>query len=1144
MADFILANELDDDIGDFDAGASTNSDNDKVDSSLIKRILCEMKSEFNRGIGNIPYTRIFKDDIDDPLPESVSSKIDPAANGFANDEKILLIKEDESNEDSLINQSINIEEVNQTSDNINSVILGGKESEVVDDRPDSKLNNVSDKALPEESEIPKKKRVNKENQKKSDKTPEIQTSEEVPEKKGRRSLRNIEKADPEVGLKRSSRRMSKEYSRESVLQNAIARKEKSFNSLNPTEDKHRRSSRLSDEKSAAKTRSSIKNNLKSTVETELPSSKVTNDSVKVLNGKTSKVSLNEVDTDNELKKATKIYSPIKISSLADSEHASEDDLSINFQPENEWEKGTDSSSNISSNSFQSKKNKYSLHNDQLQPPAKKSRPNSSPVPPEASEAPQYESDIPLMAWVNGICECITDGGLYPSKGSISTSRYCRALDTFESRIIGCCNQIDENTPLLRPSKTIPMLLMCQVHIERLKRHNCCPTCGLFCTQGNFYQCKDYHFFHKECELKRDDCYLCPHCASEDFIEVKLTLGSHQYPVFLPMQKPPNKFPLARITLNHTSFRGFDEKDEEEVKVLVPAKDLTFNKKKISTDGIPSVEKEKYSQRAFYQACKNGDAEKLLSMLNSSNFSIKDTSSLMALHAAAGNGHLSVVHILVQAGSALESLDKSQYTPLMLAALNGHNNVVKYLVKAGADVSFKGSDGMTALHLAAKIGNLEACHYLLSAANTPLAYVDCVDDGLWTPLVWAAENRHANVVRYLLEKKADPQLRDSEMNIALHWSAFSGSMEITEDLINYGSAVNLCNAHGDTPLHIAARQAADNCVMLLLARGARSDITNKAGQLARDCVLLESSYCKTAIELNMKITSLVKGTIQSPRILCNDISRGNEMNPIQCINDIDEEPLPRGFIYITENCITSNLSIDRRITTMSGCRCEDMCTTASCMCSRISLRCWYDNRGKLLPDFNFKDPPMIFECNQTCECNAITCKNRVVQRGLKAKLQVCRTRHKEWGVITLKEIPKGTYVCEYIGEIISDCEADTREDDSYLFDLDNRDGESYCIDACKYGNVTRFVNHSCKPNLVPVRVFIGHHDLHFPRIAFFAARDIAPNEELGFDYGEKFWIIKCKKFTCACEEENCRYSSTTIHETLEKYKEKIKLEESL
>ena len=39
--------------------------------------------------------------------------------------------------------------------------------------------------------------------------------------------------------------------------------------------------------------------------------------------------------------------------------------------------------------------------------------------------------------------------------------------------------------------------------------------------------------------------------------------------------------------------------------------------------------------------------------------------------------------------------------------------------------------------------------------------------------------------------------------------------------------------------------------------------------------------------------------------------------------------------------------------------------------------------------------------------------------------------------TLKDIPRGTFVCEYIGEIISDSEADKREDDSYLFDLDNK-----------------------------------------------------------------------------------------------------------
>ena len=36
-----------------------------------------------------------------------------------------------------------------------------------------------------------------------------------------------------------------------------------------------------------------------------------------------------------------------------------------------------------------------------------------------------------------------------------------------------------------------------------------------------------------------------------------------------------------------------------------------------------------------------------------------------------------------------------------------------------------------------------------------------------------------------------------------------------------------------------------------------------------------------------------------------------------------------------------------------------------------------------------------------------------------------------------DIPKGTFVCEYVGELITDSKADDREDDSYLFDLDNK-----------------------------------------------------------------------------------------------------------
>lgn len=92
-----------------------------------------------------------------------------------------------------------------------------------------------------------------------------------------------------------------------------------------------------------------------------------------------------------------------------------------------------------------------------------------------------------------------------------------------------------------------------------------------------------------------------------------------------------------------------------------------------------------------------------------------------------------------------------------------------------------------------------------------------------------------------------------------------------------------------------------------------------------------------------------------KLICytfSDISRGKELNPVQCINAIDDEPKPTDFVYITDNCVTSDINLDRKITTLSCCNCEDRCTSADCLCSNHSLRCWYNEEGKLVPEFNF------------------------------------------------------------------------------------------------------------------------------------------------------------------------------------------------
>lgn len=58
--------------------------------------------------------------------------------------------------------------------------------------------------------------------------------------------------------------------------------------------------------------------------------------------------------------------------------------------------------------------------------------------------------------------------------------------------------------------------------------------------------------------------------------------------------------------------------------------------------------------------------------------------------------------------------------------------------------FKDVQGMTSLHLAAKNGHLECCKLIL---NKRPSMVNWKDNGGWTPLVWACENSHVDIVKY-------------------------------------------------------------------------------------------------------------------------------------------------------------------------------------------------------------------------------------------------------------------------------------------------------------------------------------------------------------------------------------------------------------
>ncbi|EHK26949.1 uncharacterized protein TRIVIDRAFT_217556 [Trichoderma virens Gv29-8] len=199
------------------------------------------------------------------------------------------------------------------------------------------------------------------------------------------------------------------------------------------------------------------------------------------------------------------------------------------------------------------------------------------------------------------------------------------------------------------------------------------------------------------------------------------------------------------------------------------------------------------------------------------------------------------------------------------------------------------------------------------------------------------------------------------------------------------------------------------------------------------------------------------------------------------------------------------------------------------------------RSKML---NSKEP--LYECHAGCSCSK-DCPNRVVERGRTIPLQIFRTDDRGWGVRTQVAIKKGQFVDRYLGEIITSAEADRRRaasaiskrKDVYLFALDKfTDPESLDprlkgppleVDGEFLSGPTRFINHSCEPNL---RIFarVGDHaDKHIHDLALFAIRDIPRGEELTFDYvdgvtedgGEMGSANPGDMSKCLCGSRKCR-----------------------
>lgn len=722
---------------------------------------------------------------------------------------------------------------------------------------------------------------------------------------------------------------------------------------------------------------------------------------------------------------------------------------------------------------------------------------------------------------------------------------CKAHDCIDGKVYACKNlasHLDEygNMPMLRANVVLPYVTYCQHHMRRFFLHHSCPRCGRFCSEGIFMMCKNKHFFHIGCHQNDRGCL---HCGDSDVYDFELKRIVIKYKKQIQYNEELRQH--ITVELDNIKLSTLDCPPEIDIhefsKYLQQLDDEVVDTKRIK----PSVQ-------GLYEACESNNIKKVLSIIGAKcnlMYQFPSNHNRTALHIACRQGNLMIVYILLKAGVDPNTVDNKMKSPLRMAAKIGHSDVVQYLINFNGSPEIKDIQGMTALHLAAKNGKLECCKIIL---NKQPSMVNWKDNGGWTPLVWACENSHIDVVKFFITYKPNTRISDNENNVALHWAAISGCLEVVKSLVEYDSEVNMFNEAGETALHIAARKNAIDIVTFLLDNGAMAWHKNKAKKRPIE-LCLPNSECYniltnvspeqrkpvtvipplTTIKLEFTEPELQKPQTPvfiktTPVLMSEDITHGCEDTPIRCVNEIDDE-VPVEFTYIKENCYDVGNYVDSAMSHIASCSCDGACNTSDCKCVQANGDCLYDENGCLNSDFDYFNPSVIlYECNWRCRCHKQRCANRVIQKGIKVRLELFKHKDMGWGVRALQPISRGTFVCEYVGEIITDQKANDLKEDSYLFNLENPGAaELYCIDAYNYSNVSRFINHSCDPNLMSVRSFINHHDKRFPRIAFFAVQDIKENEQLSYDYGKTFWKVKGGLFTCKCDKPNCSFSDETI-----------------
>ena len=175
-------------------------------------------------------------------------------------------------------------------------------------------------------------------------------------------------------------------------------------------------------------------------------------------------------------------------------------------------------------------------------------------------------------------------------------------------------------------------------------------------------------------------------------------------------------------------------------------------------------------------------------------------------------------------------NKDGRTPLMYAFENGKIFIAQELLQSGADPTIKTNNGETVLTMTMAPSLEYETDLIQWLLDTGAKSSDVCNLGI-TPLIAAARNGYARIVKVLLDDNADVNATDKYGRSALLESArFAKDMEVITLLVKSGADINAVDNDRNTALSLAAASHLDpvEVVRGLLRLGADSSMKNFDG----------------------------------------------------------------------------------------------------------------------------------------------------------------------------------------------------------------------------------------------------------------------------------------------------------------------------